>query len=88
MRLDLGFSDDASVFLNDRLLYAGHQEFSANFPRRQGLVTLDEATLYLPLERGRNTLLVAVSEVFGGWAVMGRIPEREGLTIRTIETGP
>lgn len=88
VRLDLGFSDDASVFLNDRLLYAGHQEFSANFPRRQGLVTLDQATLYLPLERGRNTLLVAVSEVFGGWAVMGRISEREGLTIRTIEMGP
>lgn len=88
VRLDLGFSDDASVFLNDHLLYAGHEEFSANFPRRQGLVTLDEATLYLPLERGRNTLLVAVSEVFGGWAVMGRITERDGLTVHALAEEP
>jgi len=88
VRLDLGFSDDASVFLNGRLLYAGHQAFSANFPRRQGLVSLDQASLYLPLQSGRNTVLVAVSEIFGGWAIMGRIPEREGLTVRTFEPGP
>lgn len=88
VRLDLGFSDDASVFLNDRLLYAGHQEFSANFPRRQGLVGLDQASLYLPLEAGRNTILVAVSEIFGGWAVMGRIAERDGLTVRALAGEP
>lgn len=88
VRLDLGFSDDASVFLNGRLLYAGHQAFSANFPRRQGLVGLDQASLYLPLQGGRNTVLVAVSEIFGGWAVMGRISEREGLIVNTLETGP
>jgi len=88
VRFDLGFSDDASVFLNGRLLYAGHQTFSANFPRRQGLVSLDQATLYLPLRRGRNTVMVAVSEIFGGWAVMGRLPDREGLRVRTIEGGP
>lgn len=85
IRLDLGFSDDASVFLDDRLLYSGRHSFSTNFPRRQGLVTLDQVSLYLPLESGRNTLMVAVSEIFGGWAVMGRIPEREGLTVRPME---
>lgn len=88
VRLDLGFSDDASVFLNGRLLYAGHQAFSANFPRRQGLIGLDQASLYLPLRGGRNTVLVAVSEIFGGWAVMGRISEREGLIVHTFEMGP
>lgn len=89
IRLDLGFSDDASVFLDGRLLYSGRHFFSANFPRRQGLVTLDQASLYLPLESGRNTLMVAVSEVFGGWAVIGSIPEREGLTVRPMEeAGP
>jgi hypothetical protein len=70
-RLDLGFSDDASVFLNGRLLYAGKYGFSHNFPRRQGLITLDQAALYLPLERGANELVVAVSEVYGGWGIMG-----------------
>lgn len=80
-RLDLGFSDDASVFLNGRLVYSGKHGFSPNFPRRQGLITLDQAALYLPLERGANELVVAVSEIYGGWGIMGRIEDREGLTI-------
>lgn len=80
-RLDLGFSDDASVFLNGRLLYSGRHSFSTNFPRRQGLISLDQASLYLPLRPGENVLMVVVSEVFGGWGIMGRIADRAGLRV-------
>lgn len=45
MPLDLGFSDNAAVFLDGRLLYEGLLGFSHNFPRRQGLVTLDKASV-------------------------------------------
>lgn len=87
-RLDLGFSDDASVFLNGRLLYSGKNAFSHNFPRRQGLITLDQAALYLPLERGANELVLAVTEVaFGGWGIMGRVEDREGLRIEPLREG-
>lgn len=82
--IDLGFSDDASVFLNGRLLYSGNHEYSYNFPRRQGLITLDQATLYLPLREGANDLVVAVSEVFGGWGLMGRIEDRRGLAVEPL----
>ena len=37
--------------------------------------SLWQATLYLPLKKGRNELVLAVSEVFGGWGLMGRLEE-------------
>jgi len=77
-----GFSDDVTVFLNGRRLYSGVDGYSFNFPRRDGLITLDEHTLYLPLDAGDNELVLAVSDVFGGWGLMGQLPERAGLTVR------
>lgn len=82
--LELGYSDDVSVFLNGRLLFSGRFGYSNNFPRRQGLITPDQASVYLPLEAGENRLVVAVSEIFGGWGLMGRIPDREGLQVRPL----
>jgi len=84
-RFNLGFSDEASVFLNGRLLYSGDNSYSYNFPRRQGLITLDQASLYLPLRAGDNELVVAVSEVFGGWGLIGQFEEPRGLEISAGE---
>jgi hypothetical protein len=84
-RFNLGFSDEASVFLNGRLLYSGNNGYSYNFPRRQGLITLDQASLYLPLQAGDNELVVAVSEVFGGWGLIGQFEDARGLEIRAGE---
>lgn len=88
VRLDLGFSDDLSAFLDGRLLYSGRNGFSPNFPRRQGLITLDQASLYLPLEAGESRLVLAVSEIYGGWGLMGRIEDRDGLDIAPLERMP
>lgn len=81
---DLGFSDDVVAFLNDRAIYSGRSGFSTNFPRRQGLITLDQASLPLSLEAGENRLVLSVSEVYGGWGVMGRIEDREGLVVEPM----
>lgn len=86
VRLDLGYSDDVSVFLNGRLLFSARDEYSNNFPRRQGLITPDQASLYLPLQGGSNRVVLAVSEVFGGWGLMGRIEDREDLRIRPLRS--
>lgn len=88
LRLDVGFSDDLSAFLDGQLIYSGRNGFSTNFPRRQGLITLDQASLHLPLHAGENLLILAVSEVYGGWGVMGRIEDREGLTIEPLDAAP
>lgn len=72
VRLHLGFSDDVSVFLNGTLVYSGVHGYSYNFPRRDGLITFDQATLYLPLRAGENTVILAVSDTFGGWGAVAR----------------
>lgn len=86
--LDLGFSDNATVFLNGRPVVTGRFAFSHNFPRRQGLLTPDQATVHLPLRAGANDLVVAVSETaFGGWGLLGRIAERDGLEVVPLTGG-
>lgn len=77
---DLGYSDTVTVFLNGRPLFSGDQSYRFDAPRREGLVGFDQARVYLPLEAGENELAVLVTDDFGGWAVMGRFAEPDGLT--------
>jgi hypothetical protein len=79
--LDLGFSDEATVFLGGRPLFRADQSYSFDAPRREGLVGFDQARLWLPLRAGDNELAVLVSDGFGGWAIMARFPEPAGLEI-------
>ncbi len=79
--LELGFSDVATVFLNGRPVFTGDATYSFDRPRRDGVIGWDQARLYLPLVQGDNELLVVVSDVFGGWGLMGRFPDPEGLSI-------
>lgn len=80
-RLRLGFSDEVTVYLNGRILYYGDQHYSFNFPRQEGLIHLDQASLYLPLEKGDNEVRLVISEVFGGWGLMAQFPDPSGLTV-------
>jgi hypothetical protein len=80
-RLRLGFSDEASVFVNGQLLFTGDLKYSFNFPRQEGLITLDNAAIYLPLKEGDNEIRIAVAEVFGGWGLMARFEDSAGLVI-------
>jgi hypothetical protein len=67
-----GYSDRVRVYLNGRLLYAGNDGFAARDYASLGLVGLWES-LALPLQKGDNELAFAVSETFGGWAVVAAI---------------
>jgi len=71
-RLSFGYSDDVTLFLNGRPLYAGRNGYQARYPSSLGLMTSDDA-LYLPLRAGDNELLLAVAEVFGGWGLTARL---------------
>ncbi len=76
----LGFSDRARVFLNSRLIYSGDASYLSRDPRFLGTVGLFD-TLYLPLVRGRNSLVVAVSEGSGGWAIAGALESVPGVSV-------
>lgn len=80
-RLDLGFSDEVSVFLNGRLIASANDDYSFNEPRRQGLLDLSQLAVYLPLEEGENELTLAVTDRFGGWGLAGQFEDPSGLGI-------
>jgi len=80
-RLDLGWSDVATVFLNGRPLFRSDAHYSYDNPRQEGLVHYGQATVFLPLEKGDNDLAVLVSDGFGGWGLMGRFADASGLEV-------
>lgn len=80
--MDLGFSDAATVFLNGAPIVGLDQSYRFDRPRVQGVLGLHQARLFLPLRRGPNELRIVVTESFGGWGIVGRIHDPEGLRIR------
>lgn len=66
-RLSIGYSDDVSVFLNGRILFRGRSAQNFRDPGFLGIVNLENDVLYLPLRKGPNELVLAVSELGGGW---------------------
>jgi hypothetical protein len=73
-----GYSDEVTVFLNGRPLFSGDAHESHDNPRQEGLIGLGQGTLYLPLRRGRNELVLSIADVFGGWGLMGQFADPEG----------
>ena len=80
-RFDLGYSDIATVSLNGQPIVRLDGSYSFDRPRRQGLIGFDQANLFLPLRQGRNVLEIVVEDGFGGWGLLGRFPDDEGLTL-------
>lgn len=71
LRLEFGYSDAVSVFLNGRLLFTASNAYRQRDPTSLGIIGLYDA-LYLPLEKGSNELSLIVTESFGGWGLMAR----------------
>jgi sugar lactone lactonase YvrE len=66
LKLNLGYSDFVSVFLNGRLLFSGASPYGGRDPSFLGIVGFFDS-VYLPLQKGDNELLLAVAELSGGW---------------------
>jgi hypothetical protein len=76
-RLFIGYSDDVSVFLNGQILYRGRSAQNFRDPGFLGIVNPENDTVYLPLKEGRNELMLAVSELGGGWGFICRLADLE-----------
>jgi hypothetical protein len=72
-KLSLGYSDEVSVFLNGRILFRGRSAQSFRDPGFLGIVSPDDDALYLPLKKGPNEVVLAVSELGGGWGFVARL---------------
>jgi hypothetical protein len=74
-KLYVGYSDEVSVFLNGRILYRGRSAQNFRDPGFLGIVNAENDAVYLPLKKGRNELVLAVSELGGGWGFVCRWAE-------------
>jgi hypothetical protein len=74
-KLDIGYSDDVSVFLNGKILYRGRSAQGFRDPGFLGIVNLENDAVYLPLKKGSNELMLAVSELGGGWGFIARLTD-------------
>ncbi len=78
--LQFGYSDRVKVFVNDRLVYSGNNGYQSRDFRYLGTIGLFDS-VHLPLKKGENEILFAVSETFGGWGIISRFADTDGLTI-------
>src|SRR5437016_3172568 len=72
-KLEIGYSDEVSVFLNGKILYRGRSAQGFRDPGFLGIVNPENDALYLPLKKGKNELVLAVSELGGGWGFVCRL---------------
>lgn len=79
-KMMIGFSDRVKVFCNGKLLYAGMNNYLSRDYRFLGTIGYYD-TIYLPLQKGKNEIWMAVSEDFGGWGIQARFPDMKGILI-------
>ena len=66
-KMNLGYSDQVVVFLNAKPIYSGNNAYHSREPDYLGLLDVNSDAVYLPLKKGDNELVLAVTEFFGGW---------------------
>jgi hypothetical protein len=71
-KLFIGYSDDVSVFLNGKIIWRGRSAQGFRDPGFLGIVNPENDAVYLPLKKGSNELVLAVSELGGGWGFICR----------------
>lgn len=79
--LEFGFSDAVRVYVNGLLRYVGDDRYRSRDYRFLGTIGYFD-TLYLPLTKGGNEVILAVSENFGGWGLRARFKDMEGITVK------
>jgi hypothetical protein len=73
-KLNIGYSDDVSLFLNGQILYRGRSAQNFRDPAGfLGIMDVEDDAVYLPLKKGANELVLAVSELGGGWGLIARL---------------
>jgi hypothetical protein len=76
-KLEIGYSDDVSVFLNGKILYRGRSAQGFRDPGFLGIMNPENDAVYLPLKKGSNELMLAISELGGGWGFICRLVDFE-----------
>jgi sugar lactone lactonase YvrE len=71
LHLNFGYSDATAIFVNGERYFLGSSAYQSRDPSFLGIIGyFDEVSL--PLNKGKNEILLIVAEVFGGWGFMAR----------------
>lgn len=76
--LSFGYSDEVTVFMNGVAIYSGTNRYQSRDYRYLGTIGLFDR-VFLPLKKGENEVLLSVREDFGGWGIMARFDDRNGI---------
>jgi hypothetical protein len=72
--LELGYSDDVSVFLNGEVVYSGINGFESRHPEYMGFVKPQFEIVHLKLRAGKNEIVLAVTDDQRfGWGFIARV---------------
>jgi hypothetical protein len=78
--LHLGFSDEIWLFVNGQPLYSDKNHFGSpgqKFP--DGRCTIENAVVKLPLQKGKNEILIGLANYFYGWGIIARLDNTDGI---------
>ena len=78
-KMSFGYSDEATVFLNAKPVFTGRSAFRYRDPGFLGIMDVENDAVYLDLRRGRNELVLAIADYFGGWGFIGRLDDASGV---------
>ncbi len=74
VRLEIGYSDDVTVFLNGEAVYSGANGFESRHPEYLGFARLGNESVFLKLRPGSNDLVLAVTDDQRfGWGFIARL---------------
>lgn len=80
-KLQLGFSDEIWLYLNDQITYTDKNIFPQNMKKYpDGRISIQNGSTELKLKQGENHLLIGIANDFYGWGLMARLESLEGIT--------
>lgn len=74
VKMNFGYSDYATVFLNKVPIYTGISSYRSRNMAYGGWISYNDA-LYLKLEEGENEVLIVIAEDFGGWGFQAKFDD-------------
>lgn len=80
VKMNFGYSDAATIFLNGVPLFSGNSAFLARNGLDSEWIGFGDA-VFLNLKKGRNELVAVIAEDFGGWGFQAKLDDMKGLRI-------
>lgn len=77
-------SDQSRIYLNGRALAEFDNTFRAKGPLFRGDFGVGQQKLFLPLNKGTNTLVFAIAERANGWGLAARLVDASGVKVRPL----